>query len=738
MSKDLRTSVRLETKSAVKSLDNLEKKINAVQKAIDRTSNNSTKLNTAINKATTTANKLNVANEKAANSAAKINKNYQKSNSTLTMLAKKVRALASAYLGVMGAKALITTSDTITSAENRLNNMNNGDTKATQLAMDKMYTSANKVRMGYADMMSNVSKSMTLAEDAFQGNIDNAIRFQEIMSEAYTLGGASAAEQSSSMYQMIQALGSGILQGDELRSVREGAPLAYKEIERFAQGVYKTEESLKDLASQGKITSDMVVAAIMNAGDKMDKAFEDTSMTFAQAWQKIKNTATKAFEPLMQKMNDFLNSDGGKLAIEGITSALVVLANVMTWVVSIFSSFFNWCADNWYWLQYIVASVAICLGIYFGILAAKAIWAGLTMFWSFLTSLSPLYIWILMIGVLVGAIVWLANTAISGCNFIVMALLMVAVALAILSVLTQAWWLMWVALAIIVVAAIIAFLEEVVGGVYWLGATCYNIGVGFLNAIIQAVYSIFVDPIAGIIEWFVNAFNGGFNGILGAASNAIGQLVSMFLGGLKIITQAIDAVGGTNLTAKITGWQNSAKSWGKNSSATTYSVETPQLKRISATEAYAKGAAQGAKWESSINEFGNNLKDKISGFSLGGGLSNFGLGAMGTLGTTLPNTQLGTGAFNTPNLGDLGKGVGNIDDNTGSMADSMELAEDDLEYLRKVAEMEWKKEFTTANITVDMSNYNTINGDGDLDGIVTRLADKLYEELDYVANGVYV
>ena len=51
--------------------------------------------------------------------------------------------------------------------------------------------------------------------------------------------------------------------------------------------------------------------------------------------------------------------------------------------------------------------------------------------------------------------------------------------------------------------------------------------------------------------------------------------------------------------------------------------------------------------------------------------------------------------------------------------------------------MEWKKEFTTANITVDMSNYNTINGDGNLDGIVTKLADRLYEELDSVANGVY-
>ena len=67
----------------------------------------------------------------------------------------------------------------------------------------------------------------------------------------------------------------------------------------------------------------------------------------------------------------------------------------------------------------------------------------------------------------------------------------------------------------------------------------------------------------------------------------------------------------------------------------------------------------------------------------------------------------------------------------------MDLADEDLEYLRKLAESEWKKEFTTATIQVDMSNYNNINGMDDLDGIATRLADKLYEEMDAVANGVY-
>jgi hypothetical protein len=101
-----------------------------------------------------------------------------------------------------------------------------------------------------------------------------------------------------------------------------------------------------------------------------------------------------------------------------------------------------------------------------------------------------------------------------------------------------------------------------------------------------------------------------------------------------------------------------------------------------------------------------------------------------------------SGAYNAPSVEDminnaLGKDVSDISGNTGAMANALDLSEEDLEYLRKIADMEWKKEFTTAEIHVDMSNYNTISGENDLDGIVTKLADKLYEEMNVVANGVY-
>ena len=129
--------------------------------------------------------------------------------------------------------------------------------------------------------------------------------------------------------------------------------------------------------------------------------------------------------------------------------------------------------------------------------------------------------------------------------------------------------------------------------------------------------------------------------------------------------------------------------------------------------AVSQGASVGASVQGGINSAFDKVKNGISGF-----------------GGNDPANALNTTAYDPK---DLAKTA----DNTDKIADSMDLTAEDLEYLRRVADMEWKKEFTTANITVDMSNYNTINGDGNLDGIVTKLADRLYEELDSVANGVY-
>jgi hypothetical protein len=143
------------------------------------------------------------------------------------------------------------------------------------------------------------------------------------------------------------------------------------------------------------------------------------------------------------------------------------------------------------------------------------------------------------------------------------------------------------------------------------------------------------------------------------------------------------------------------------------------------SEGYSKGSVVGQGIQDKINGFGEKLKSLINGDAFENG---FGEGLEELLGLTpLANEGI------NPNLDDLG----GIKANTDKMADSMELTAEDLEYLKDVANMEWKKEFTTANITVDMTNNNTVSNDFDLNSLAIGLRNLVEEEMFAVANGVY-
>lgn len=729
--KTLTAKVKFETTSAEASLNRLAKKINNVQKAINKTSSNNSRLTTQINRAVTATNRLNssankvattarkihTANRQATSSANSLNKAYRSANGSANRLATTVKRLAATYLGVMGTKAIINTSDTITSTQNKLNALNGGDKSLTQEQMDKMYVSSNKVRMDYADMLSNASKSMTLAGSAFQGNMDNAIRFQEIMAETYALGGASAPEMSTSMYQMIQALGSGTLQGDELRSVREGAPLAYKAIEEFAQGVYNTTESLKDLASQGKITSDMVVAAVMNAGDQIDKKFNDTAMTFGQAWNRIKSAAIKAFEPVSYRLNEMLNKAAESGAFEKIESVFFTVSKVLQIVFQVIYnivmaivSAINWVADNWDWLSRVILTVLAVIGIALAVI------------------LFPQFIaWLQYIAFVVMYYIWLGATALASA-------LKTAAAWAIAN-----WQMLLIILVIAAIVVALIWLSDsfadacgmIVGVIMVAVAFIWNIIVGVINAVIQFLWTRFVEPWISIVEWVLNVFNGGFNSFGDAVKNLLGNIISWFLSLGQVVTKIIDAIFGTNWTGGLESLKDKVLQWGKNENAITLSREAPELDRWAYGDAYDTGydlGYAGGSW----------ISDKVSGLGESFSLDNIGEKLGLDFGSGFPSSSDPaldvSNSYNNPSNDELLSGIA---DDTGSMADSMELTQEDLEYLRRIADMEWKKEFTTASITVDMSNYNTINGDNDLDGIVEKLADKLYDEMNAVANGVY-
>lgn len=688
MAKSLKTSVQLDTRKAVNSLDALEKKIKSIQATIE-------KQNKTINKINTTYNKVNTTANKATSSINKNTKAMTQNGRSASMLTTKLHRLANAYLGVMGAKVAVTSSDTITKAENKLNNLKGGNPQATQLAMDKMYVASQGARTGYGDMINNVSKSMTLAGKAFGDNIDNAIRFQEIMAKSYSVGGASAAEQSSSMYQMIQALGSGILQGDELRSVREGAPLAYKAIEEFAQGIYGAEENLKDLASQGKITSDIVVAAIMSAGDQIDEQFRNTEMTFEQAWTNIKNMTLKSFEPVLQMLNDALNYLAENGAFEKIGMAIQFVAGTIQLVFGWIAKIYNFVVNNWETISDVIMTIATIIAI----------------------SLIPKFI------------AWLSYL-----KFVITYYAYVGAAAVASAIRTAAAWVVanWqLALILVVLAAIViaiiwvadSFVDAcgiVVGSLYWLWAVFQNIFIWMGNVAMGLWESIkAIGQNIGI----------AFHNCWESAKASFWGFISDCLQGLKNLEPAINAVAkafgaeGFTLSGLIENVSSKAtkatqKSYVSVGDAWKTGYGTFEYKNLS--EAYDKGyewgAAKGQQISDKVSGLGEWIKEKL-------GLDEL---------SKYTGDQYGVGGgYSVPD------NLGKIADDTGDISKKMDLTEEDLKYLRDLAEKEWKKEFTTATITVDMSNYNTINGDSDLDGIATKLADKLYEELHSVANGVY-
>ena len=232
------------------------------------------------------------------------------------------------------------------------------------------------------------------------------------------------------------------------------------------------------------------------------------------------------------------------------------------------------------------------------------------------------------------------------------------------------------------------------------GAIVLNTIIGVINAAIQAVWTLFVEPFIGVIEWVLNAVNGGFDSLDDAVKNLLGQMISRLLSFGKIATKIIDAVFGTNWTDKLNELQNTALSWGKNENAITISRNAPTIeKRFAYKDA----------WNFGYN-LGQSIDEKFSAAN----------------------------ASATPEFDALNNNVAAIAANTADTADALQLSNEDLKMLRNIAERQEINRYTTAEIKVEMGNHNNISNEMDLDGVVNLLEAKLTEALVTSAEGVHI
>ena len=223
-------------------------------------------------------------------------------NSRGTSLLGTIRNLAGTFLGMQSVRWLVNTSDQLTSINARLRLMT-GSAEAAAAAQEEIYQAAMRSRGAYADMADFVSQFGTVAGNAFTGT-DELVAFAEQIQKQMAISGASGASAQAALVQLTQGLASGTLRGEELNSVLEQTPMIAQTIAEY-MGV--TIGEMRELASEGKVTAEVVKNAMLGAAEETNAQFEQMPMTWAQVWTMFQNVAIQALDPVLDAISWLAN-----------------------------------------------------------------------------------------------------------------------------------------------------------------------------------------------------------------------------------------------------------------------------------------------------------------------------------------------------------------------------------------------------------------------------------------------
>lgn len=628
-------------------------------------------------------------------------------------LTNTIKRAVAAYVSIQSVGKALNISDELASTTARLNLMND-KLQSTEELTNMVYAAAQNSRGAFSDMAANVAKIGNLAGDAFSSS-EQIVVFAEQLNKQMKLSGASTQEASAAMLQLTQSLAKGCLNGDELTSVMENGSAVTKTIAEY-MGI--TQGELKDLAAEGQVTSDIIIAAMLGAADQTNAAFETLPMTWADVWQSMKNSALVAFRPVLQRINDLANSQAVQTFVNGAIEAMAVLANIVLNIFDLIGTVGGFIADNWSVISPIIYGVIGALAVYaayLGIVKAIEIASAAASMIHSLAMSAKIAVMAAVTGQTMAATAAQMgyNGALYACPVVWIIMLLIALIAIIFAVCNAIAKMTGIAnsgFGVITggVNVVIQFFKN-------LGLTVANIALGIGNAIAALASNMmtaFHNAICSVQSWFYNLLSTALSVIEGICS-ALNKLPFVEFDYSGISSAADDyAAKASEAAGNKEDYQSISDAF--NEGFTTFDAFQDGW----ASDAFNAGAA-----------WGDGIADKVSNFSLS---DVFGQ-------TDIPNVGDYTSGFNDAiaNSG-IGDGVGSIDDNTGKIKDSLEVSEEELKYLRDIAEQEAINRFTTAEINVDMSGMqNTVNSGDDIDGFMTKLTDSVNEAVDNMTEGVH-
>ena len=746
--------------------------------------------------------------DRMGNEQEQFNRYVQQGANAMDGLGDQIMGAVGAYISLQSLGKLVNLSDTYTQTMARLDMINDGSQTTEQL-FNKIAASADRSRALIGDTADLVAKLSLNAGDAFASNKE-AILFAENLNKLYTIAGTEQAAMTSSSLQLTQALGSGVLRGEEFNAVFEAAPNIMQTVADY-MGV--PIGKLREMAAEGKITANTVKYALLSATDDINAKFNSMPLTWGQVWTHIKNIAYQAITPILTAI--------------------------------------NWMANNWEMLSPIIMGVATALLLYAGVaaiakaatmaqafaaafMAAKtALAEGATFLWTVqqhglnaALAACPLT-WIIgLIIVLIAAFYAViaavnkfAGTSVSATGIITGAL--AALGAFILNILIFAWnniasfvellvniWknpeyaikrfivnigTNWLEFLLSCITGTESLVGAVVGSFYAISqaiknviATIINYGIDFIESFVngwnQGVYlikSAFVS-IAKIVLKVAETILSAMGGLISSVINGIISVINTALDGINAIIRGVNKIPGVDIDEitkineveldlgadSVSALQDTMDEW-LGDGPETWEAPWSEWETGSIADAYAEGKQVGANFVSdTVDGINKNIAaleswageapedyweaPKFDYIELSEAYNaGYEWGAETEENLFNPDDYLtewgaesGSGSGDEypayDELAGIEGNTGDVAGSAGSIEDALDITNENLKYLRDLAEQEVINRFTTAEIKVEMGGVNnTVNQNTDLDGVIDYMVTGVQEAMERVAEGVH-
>lgn len=616
----------------------------------------------------------------------KVNEAIKKGTGAAEGLVRKFKSFASEYINLQTVKNVLGVSDELTQTMAKLNRMVGSEKDMLDL-QDQIYVSAQRSRVSYTDMADTVVGLASGTGDTFS-NSQETLAFAENLNKSFILAGAGQQEAATAAEQLTGALSSDKLSLAALQAV-PGM------LQNIADYTGEDISVIQGMADAGEITADIVKNAMLAATEDINEQFQTLPMTWEQVGTSVSNMAQKAFQPMMESIRNLTKMEEFEVVMGGIAAGFQLVAAIVTPVIDGLINGAAFLIENWDMVSPIIYGVAAAMGAY---VVAVTLYNAVETISNTIKAVSAAASAIKGGQTLAeAAATTTATGAQAGLNAALLACPLTWIIIAIIAV---------IAIIYMVVAAINHFKDTTISGTGVVAGIFATLGAHILN--------LFVIPVVNKFINFANFVSNFLRSPLASVQILFLDMAESVIGYIMNIATAIE-----KLLNNIPGIEVDITS-GLDHLYDTVHAASEEIKDKSG-------------WEAAFQKM-NYIDYETAwdtGYSAGEGLEN-------KLKSFQEKFSLGEFSLKEDPFAGMSQDTALTAENTGRMADSMEISEEDMQYLRDIAEREVIDRTVFSAITVEMGGVtNAVNNMSDLDAIPQYLAETIQEQMSISAEGVY-